>query len=203
MIATYGPPQLTEPQSWSPDFRDLLKKATIASTETRPNAGELLTHPFLAQACPREDIINLFQPPLPESDLMLEESLSPKTRQNSEIFQTMLIDTGISEDDVQRNTPLLQKIVKTHFRQSYFSPNGVQDAEFLRKRSSMFNASSSSLPSVGRVATPPIVPSSLSTGGNTVGTSKEGEEESYDDVFVNNPILENYNLGKFLKVLNK
>ncbi|KZT38081.1 Pkinase-domain-containing protein [Sistotremastrum suecicum HHB10207 ss-3] len=50
LIATNGTPQIANPQSLSPVFRDYLAKALEVDAEKRPDATELLKHPFF-KAC--------------------------------------------------------------------------------------------------------------------------------------------------------
>nr|XP_046266036.1 serine/threonine-protein kinase 10 [Scatophagus argus] len=46
-IAKSEPPTLEQPQKWSREFKDFLKKALDKNPETRPSATQLLEHPFV------------------------------------------------------------------------------------------------------------------------------------------------------------
>uniref|UniRef100_A0A3Q3JVN5 non-specific serine/threonine protein kinase n=1 Tax=Monopterus albus TaxID=43700 RepID=A0A3Q3JVN5_MONAL len=46
-IAKSEPPTLEEPNRWSPDFHNFLKKTLDKNSETRPTAAQLLEHPFV------------------------------------------------------------------------------------------------------------------------------------------------------------
>ncbi|XP_067347972.1 serine/threonine-protein kinase 10 isoform X2 [Channa argus] len=46
-IAKSEPPTLEQPQKWSPEFNDFLKKALDKNPETRPTAAQLQEHPFV------------------------------------------------------------------------------------------------------------------------------------------------------------
>ncbi|KAI3373852.1 hypothetical protein L3Q82_022433 [Scortum barcoo] len=46
-IAKSEPPTLEQPQKWSQEFKDFLKKALDKNPETRPSAAQLLEHPFV------------------------------------------------------------------------------------------------------------------------------------------------------------
>ncbi|EHB06789.1 Serine/threonine-protein kinase 10, partial [Heterocephalus glaber] len=47
-IAKSDPPTLLAPSKWSAEFRDFLKVALDKNPETRPNAAQLLEHPFVS-----------------------------------------------------------------------------------------------------------------------------------------------------------
>ncbi|NWX95359.1 STK10 kinase, partial [Nothoprocta ornata] len=48
-IAKSDPPTLSCPSKWSKEFRDFLKTALDKNPETRPNAAQLLEHPFVSK----------------------------------------------------------------------------------------------------------------------------------------------------------
>jgi len=50
LITTKGIPGLKEPHKWSSDMKDFLAKCLDKEAETRPDANELLKHPFLSKA---------------------------------------------------------------------------------------------------------------------------------------------------------
>ena len=52
LITTKGIPDLKEP-TWSPDFRDFVKKCLVKDTQDRPDGATLLRHPLL-QKCARD-----------------------------------------------------------------------------------------------------------------------------------------------------
>lgn len=59
MITTKGIPPLKDPGSWSADLLDFREKCLKIDTNERPSAADLLKHPFLAQKCTPDDIVNL------------------------------------------------------------------------------------------------------------------------------------------------
>ena len=59
LITTKGIPDLESPESWSPQFRDFIKKCLVQDPSGRANASELLSHPFLAKAKDRKCISEL------------------------------------------------------------------------------------------------------------------------------------------------
>mmetsp|Transcript_5792 Transcript_5792/g.14727 ORF Transcript_5792/g.14727 Transcript_5792/m.14727 type:complete len:84 (+) Transcript_5792:1-252(+) len=59
LITTKGIPDLKEPARWSAEFQDFVKKCLIKETSSRPDATELLKHPFLSKASPPSDIVAL------------------------------------------------------------------------------------------------------------------------------------------------
>mmetsp|Transcript_30317 Transcript_30317/g.84725 ORF Transcript_30317/g.84725 Transcript_30317/m.84725 type:complete len:501 (+) Transcript_30317:50-1552(+) len=58
LITTKGIPDLKEPQKWSPEFRDFVSKCLIKEVDERPDAGQLLQHPFLQKACPPSGLVD-------------------------------------------------------------------------------------------------------------------------------------------------
>ncbi|KAJ3082551.1 signal transducing kinase of the PAK [Quaeritorhiza haematococci] len=61
LIATNGTPQLQNPESLSPVFRDFLKVSLEVDAEKRPTADELLKHPFLQKTDPLRNLIPLIK----------------------------------------------------------------------------------------------------------------------------------------------
>ncbi|KAJ2159572.1 hypothetical protein GGF46_002934 [Coemansia sp. RSA 552] len=61
LIATTGTPKIQNPESLSPIFRDFLGQALEVSAEKRPNATELLRHPFLQKADPLRSLAPLIR----------------------------------------------------------------------------------------------------------------------------------------------
>jgi len=51
LITTKGIPELKEQNKWSDEFKDFLKKCLEKDVDARPDARQLLSHPFLKQAC--------------------------------------------------------------------------------------------------------------------------------------------------------
>jgi len=51
LITTKGIPPLKESEKWSPDFEDFVAKCLEKDAERRPDATELIKHPFLKTAC--------------------------------------------------------------------------------------------------------------------------------------------------------
>lgn len=61
LIATTGTPKIQNPESLSPVFRDFLGQALAVKSEKRPNATELLRHPFLQKADPLRSLAPLIR----------------------------------------------------------------------------------------------------------------------------------------------
>jgi hypothetical protein len=59
LITTKGIPDLKEPGKWTNEFRDFISKCLEKEAEQRPDANEMLQHPFLKKACSPQGIINL------------------------------------------------------------------------------------------------------------------------------------------------
>jgi len=55
LITTKGIPPLKDQNKWSRDFHNFLQKCLDTRVETRPEAAELLRHPFLERACTAEE----------------------------------------------------------------------------------------------------------------------------------------------------
>lgn len=55
-IPTSPPPTLPKPEKWSKDFHDFIKKSLVMDPKERPDAPELLEHPFIQNAAPIECI---------------------------------------------------------------------------------------------------------------------------------------------------
>eukprot|EP00967_Tisochrysis_lutea_P057673 scaffold73168_cov30-Tisochrysis_lutea.AAC.3 len=47
LIPTKPPPHLTEPDKWSSEFNDFVRKCLAKDASERPSASELLSHPFI------------------------------------------------------------------------------------------------------------------------------------------------------------
>ncbi|XP_072231167.1 serine/threonine-protein kinase 10 [Leuresthes tenuis] len=58
-IAKSDPPSLDEPQKWSKDFKDFLRKALDKNPETRPTAAQLLEHNFVRSVTSNRPLIEL------------------------------------------------------------------------------------------------------------------------------------------------
>ncbi|KAJ2297204.1 Serine/threonine-protein kinase smu1 [Coemansia sp. RSA 2706] len=61
LIATTGTPKIQNPESLSSVFRDFLGQALEVSADKRPNATELLRHPFLQKADPLRSLAPLIR----------------------------------------------------------------------------------------------------------------------------------------------
>ncbi|KAL1944915.1 hypothetical protein VTO73DRAFT_2535 [Trametes versicolor] len=61
LIATNGTPQIANPESLSPIFRDYLGKTLEVDAEKRPNASELLQHPFFKLSEPLRTLAPLIK----------------------------------------------------------------------------------------------------------------------------------------------
>jgi len=56
LIATQGSPSLKDPGQWSSTFLNFLSKCLEVDSHKRATASELLSHPFLEIACPKETL---------------------------------------------------------------------------------------------------------------------------------------------------
>jgi len=61
LITTKGIPDLKDMGRWSPEFRDFVKKCLDKDSDTRPEAAELLRHPFLRKCCHPSELVQLTQ----------------------------------------------------------------------------------------------------------------------------------------------
>ncbi|TFY77223.1 hypothetical protein EWM64_g6791 [Hericium alpestre] len=61
LIATNGTPTIANPESLSPVFRDYLAKTLEVDAEKRPDASQLLQHPFFAGAEPLKTLAPLIK----------------------------------------------------------------------------------------------------------------------------------------------
>ncbi|KAJ2745759.1 hypothetical protein GGI20_001929 [Coemansia sp. BCRC 34301] len=61
LIATTGTPKIQNPETLSPIFRDFLGQALEVKAEKRPDATELLRHPFLQKADPLRSLAPLIR----------------------------------------------------------------------------------------------------------------------------------------------
>jgi len=59
LITTKGIPDLKELPKWSVDFKDFIKQCITKDSDKRPNAGDLLPHPFLKKSCSGEEFSTL------------------------------------------------------------------------------------------------------------------------------------------------
>lgn len=59
LITTKGIPGLKDQQKWSREFRDFISRCLEKEPEARPEASELLKHPFLRRASRRDDLSKL------------------------------------------------------------------------------------------------------------------------------------------------
>uniref|UniRef100_A0A8C4N8K1 non-specific serine/threonine protein kinase n=1 Tax=Eptatretus burgeri TaxID=7764 RepID=A0A8C4N8K1_EPTBU len=59
MIPTNPPPTFRQPESWSDEFTDFVRKCLVKNPEHRATATQLLQHPFVRQAVPVPTLQNL------------------------------------------------------------------------------------------------------------------------------------------------
>lgn len=57
LITTKGIPDLKEPQKWSSEFKDFIKKCLDKEPHSRADADKMLKHPFLKKACNNSDLV--------------------------------------------------------------------------------------------------------------------------------------------------
>jgi len=51
LITTKGIPPLKQPENWSPELRDFLSRSIEKDVDLRPDASQLVQHPFLSRGC--------------------------------------------------------------------------------------------------------------------------------------------------------
>jgi len=51
LITTKGIPPVKNQNKWSKEFHDFFAKCLDVNVQTRPEAADLLRHPFMAKAC--------------------------------------------------------------------------------------------------------------------------------------------------------
>lgn len=56
LITTKGIPELKDQAKWSNEMKDFVRRCLDKEPETRPEAADLLKHPFLRRACGPADI---------------------------------------------------------------------------------------------------------------------------------------------------
>ena len=61
LIATNGTPTIANPENLSPTFRDYLAKTLEVDAEKRPDATQLLQHPFFLMAEPLRTLVPLIK----------------------------------------------------------------------------------------------------------------------------------------------
>lgn len=61
VIAAYTTPSVTNPKKLSPAFRDYLSKTLEVDAEERPDATQVLQHPFFAMAEPLRTLVPLIK----------------------------------------------------------------------------------------------------------------------------------------------
>jgi len=59
LIATSGSPTVKDKDRWSPLLIEFLEKCVAVDSDQRSSSEQLLTHPFIATACEKEDIAQL------------------------------------------------------------------------------------------------------------------------------------------------
>jgi len=77
LITTKGIPELKEKEKWSPEFVDFVSKCLEKDTDARPNATDLLSHPFLQCACTGEELYKVTERAKKVKDDALRLVLNP------------------------------------------------------------------------------------------------------------------------------
>uniref|UniRef100_M4AY50 non-specific serine/threonine protein kinase n=1 Tax=Xiphophorus maculatus TaxID=8083 RepID=M4AY50_XIPMA len=96
MIPTNPPPTFRNPDQWSPDFLDFIKKCLIKNPENRATATQLLQHPFIKSAKPNSVLRALIQDAM-EIKLKRQEE-AEQAEQDAED------DNNSDEDEVDQGT---------------------------------------------------------------------------------------------------
>eukprot|EP01088_Endostelium_zonatum_P011446 TRINITY_DN25585_c0_g1_i1.p1 TRINITY_DN25585_c0_g1~~TRINITY_DN25585_c0_g1_i1.p1 ORF type:complete len:919 (+),score=212.80 TRINITY_DN25585_c0_g1_i1:386-2758(+) len=78
------PPHLTEPDKWSPELNDFVRKCLTKDPEQRPNAVDMLTHPFLSKVISSSSGENASLAPL------IKECLDIRQRKRQEKLLTAM-----------------------------------------------------------------------------------------------------------------
>ena len=76
-IQKSDPPKLEQPSRWSKEFNDFILKALTKDPVTRPNAEELLKHPFIARnldSKPIRDLLLEYKADVVEEELVDEDA---------------------------------------------------------------------------------------------------------------------------------
>jgi len=91
VIPKSDPPTLRQPTKWSEDFNNFLRVCLVKDPNKRPNATELLKHPFVAKAKSKEVIAKLLKEYLPK----IEQMRLLESKQNDTETQTIKKDATV------------------------------------------------------------------------------------------------------------
>ncbi|XP_014211452.2 serine/threonine-protein kinase 10-like isoform X2 [Copidosoma floridanum] len=83
-IQKSDPPKLEQPSRWSKDFNDFIAKALTKDPSTRPNAEELLKHPFVNRnldSKPIRDLLLEYKADVVEEELVDDDAEEQRTSQ--------------------------------------------------------------------------------------------------------------------------
>jgi len=61
LITTKGIPPLKEPQKWSADLNSFFNRCLEKNVDERPNADELMKHPFIQRACSAKEMMPIIK----------------------------------------------------------------------------------------------------------------------------------------------
>ncbi|XP_015254143.1 PREDICTED: serine/threonine-protein kinase 4-like [Cyprinodon variegatus] len=96
MIPTNPPPTFRNPDHWSPDFLDFVKKCLVKNPENRATATQLLQHPFIKSAKPNSILRALIQDAM-EIKLKREEEAEQREQDAED-------ENNSDEDEVDQGT---------------------------------------------------------------------------------------------------
>ncbi|XP_011329707.1 serine/threonine-protein kinase 10 isoform X2 [Ooceraea biroi] len=83
-IQKSDPPRLDQPGKWSKEFNDFIAKALIKDPTSRPNADDLLRHPFISRnldSKPVRDLLLEYKADVVEEELVDDEAEEQRTSQ--------------------------------------------------------------------------------------------------------------------------
>uniref|UniRef100_A0A8C7LK27 non-specific serine/threonine protein kinase n=1 Tax=Oncorhynchus kisutch TaxID=8019 RepID=A0A8C7LK27_ONCKI len=110
-IAKSEPPTLEQPNKWSQEFKDFLKKSLDKNPESRPNAAQLLEHPFVCSVKTNRPLRELVAEAKAEVMEEIEDNReegeeedTPPVKDPSQTSQTSL--QGDSAPDTLAKTPV-------------------------------------------------------------------------------------------------
>lgn len=96
MIPTNPPPTFRNPDQWSPEFLDFVKKCLVKNPENRATATQLLQHPFIKSAKPNSILRALIQDAM-EIKLKRQEEAEQREQDAED-------DNNSDEDEVDQGT---------------------------------------------------------------------------------------------------
>ncbi|XP_012711036.1 serine/threonine-protein kinase 4 [Fundulus heteroclitus] len=104
MIPTNPPPTFRNPDQWSPDFVDFVKKCLVKNPENRATATQLLLHPFIKSAKPNSILRALIQDAMEiklkrqeEADQREQDAEDENNSDEDEVDQGTMVRAGADD----------------------------------------------------------------------------------------------------------